>query len=141
MELAKGFGLSSQFNFQKGEEELDDGSRSPSRHVAPMFGVTRLTYHYNKLDLQFYAEYNAQRNADDMPEEELAKTEFYALDGNGEAFSPSWYTLNLKAMYRLNESLQVTAGIENITDQRYRPYSSGISGAGRNFSLSVRAKF
>lgn len=141
VELAKGFGLSSQFNFQKGEEELDDGSRSPSRHVAPMFGVTRLTYHYNKLNLQFYAVYNAERTADDMPLEEKAKTEFYALDDNGEAFSPSWYTLNLKAMYRLNESLQVTAGIENITDQRYRPYSSGISGAGRNFSLSVRAKF
>ena len=141
VELAKGFGLSSQFNFQKGEEELDDGSRSSSRHVAPMFGVTRLTYHYNKLDLQFYAEYNAQRNADDMPEEERAKTEFYALDGNGEAFSPGWYTLNFKATYRLNETVHISAGLENITDQRYRPYSSGISAAGRNFLMSVRARF
>ncbi len=139
--LAEGFGVSSQLNYQRGEEELDDGSTSPSRHVAPMFGVTRLTYHYNNLDVQLYAVYNAERTADDMPVEEQAKTEFYALDDNGEAFSPSWYTLNLKAMYRLNESLQVTAGIENITDQRYRPYSSGISGAGRNFILSVRAKF
>jgi hemoglobin/transferrin/lactoferrin receptor protein len=141
VELAKGFGLSSQLNFQKGEEELDDGSRSPSRHVAPMFGVTRLMYHYNNLDLQFYAEYNAQRNAEDMPVEEQSKTEFYALDDNGEAFSPGWYTLNFKAMYRLNESLHLSAGLENITDQRYRPYSSGISGAGRNFILSLRARF
>ncbi len=139
--LAKGFGVSSQLNYQQGEEELDDGSTSPSRHVAPMFGVTRFTYHYNNLDVQLYAVYNAERTADDMPVEEQAKTEFYALDDNGEAFSPAWYTLNLKAMYRLNESLQVTAGVENVTDQRYRPYSSGISGAGRNFILSVRAKF
>jgi hemoglobin/transferrin/lactoferrin receptor protein len=30
--------------------------------------------------------------------------------------------------------------LENITDIRYRPYSSGISAAGRNLILSLRAQ-
>ena len=33
----------------KGEEELDDGSISPSRRVAPYFGESSLTYEYNSL--------------------------------------------------------------------------------------------
>lgn len=141
VEFGKGFGLSSKLNYQSGEEEMDDGSLSPARHVAPMFGLTRLTYHYNNLDFQFYAVYNAKRDAEDMSISEQDKTEFYALDENGEVYSPGWYTLNFKAMYRVNESLHLSAGLENIADQRYRPYSSGISAPGRNFILSVRARF
>lgn len=140
-DFGSGFGLSSRINYQKGEEELDNGDKSPSRHAAPLFGNTKLTYHYKNLDLQFYAVYNAERKAKDMPEEELGKTEFYALDVNGEPYSPAWYTLNFKTMYRVNETLHLTAGLENITDQRYRPYSSGISAPGRNFIIGVKAKF
>jgi hemoglobin/transferrin/lactoferrin receptor protein len=32
----------------------------------------------------------------------------------------------------------VNAGIENILDNRYRPYSSGIVAPGRNFIISLR---
>jgi hemoglobin/transferrin/lactoferrin receptor protein len=32
-------------------------------------------------------------------------------------------------------------GIDNITNQRYRPYSSGMAGAGTNFILSARLSF
>jgi hemoglobin/transferrin/lactoferrin receptor protein len=44
-------------------------------------------------------------------------------------------------MYRLTGHWSLGAGIENITDRRYRPYSSGISGPGRNFVLSLRSAF
>ena len=76
-----------------------------------------------------------------MPVEEKGKDEIYAKDGSGRNFSPAWYTLNIKAEYRLTDYLTVSAGIENLTDQRYRPYSSGISGPGRNFILSLKAGF
>ena len=76
-----------------------------------------------------------------MPEEEKGKIEIYALDASGRAYAPSWYTLNFKALYRLSSQVSLTAGIENITDRRYRPYSSGISGPGRNFILAVRTTF
>jgi len=44
-------------------------------------------------------------------------------------------------MYQFHENLSVSAGLENITDQRYRPYSSGLVASGRNLILSLRANF
>jgi hemoglobin/transferrin/lactoferrin receptor protein len=141
IKLPSGFGLSSRYNYQVGEEELDDGTTSPSRHAAPAFGVTRLNYSYQKLNLQLYGIYSAAVKYEDMPEEEKGKDYMYAKDENGNPWSPSWYTLNFKAMVQLTDMLSVSAGLENITDQRYRPYSSGIVAPGRNFIISVRATF
>lgn len=139
--LPLGFSLSTDLNFQEGEEEMEDGSTSPSRHVAPFFGVSRLAFQAEKLRFQLYSQYQGERSFNNMPVSEVGKTEIYALDDQGRAYAPAWYTLNFKASYQLSKVLMVTAGLENITDQRYRPYSSGISGAGRNFILSLRADF
>lgn len=139
--FTKGFLLSSQFNYQKGIEEMNDGSISPSRHAAPWFGITRLSYTYRDLQLQLYAQYQGERGHDDLSVSEQGKDDIYALDENGNTFAPAWYTLNFKMMYQLTDTFSVSGGIENITDQRYRPYSSGLSGAGRNFILSLTASF
>lgn len=139
--FSKDFLFSTDLNFQKGEEELDNGDTSPSRHAAPFFGVSRLTYMHEKLQLQLYTQYSARRNFEDLAEEERGKPEIYAIDGNGNPYSPGWYTLNLKTDYILNSTFNITAGLENITDQRYRPYSSGLVAPGRNFIMAIRAKF
>ena len=139
--FSKDFLFSTDLNFQKGEEELDNGDTSPSRHAAPFFGVSRLTYMHEKLQLQLYTQYSAKRNFKDLAEEERGKPEIYAIDGNGNPYSPGWYTLNLKTDYILNSTFNITAGLENITDQRYRPYSSGLVAPGRNFIMAIRAKF
>lgn len=140
-QFGENFSLTSNFNYQLGEEELEDGNTSPSRHAAPFFGVTRLRYSNNKLSMELNAVYQGERKHEDLSVEERDKEEIYALDENGNTYAPAWYTINWKAMYRINPSLSVNAGVENITDQRYRPYSSGISGAGRNFVLSLQAGF
>lgn len=137
--LPKGFTLSSKLNYQKGEEELDDGTTSPLRHAAPMFGITSLRYSKQKLLVDLYTVYNAKRDFEDLPAEEQGKDYLYAIDENGNPYSPGWYTLNFKAMYQLTDKLRVTTGLENITDQRYRPYSSGLVAPGRNFIISLRA--
>ncbi|MGM0667666.1 MAG: hypothetical protein ACQETA_10125, partial [Bacteroidota bacterium] len=62
-------------------------------------------------------------------------------DDSGNNYSPAWCTLNIKAIYELTDMFAISAGVENITDRRYRPYSSGISAPGRNFILSLRASF
>lgn len=141
VKLPAGFDLISDFNYQKGEEELDDGSRSPSRHAPPWFGQTRLLYSAGQLNLELSWVYQGKKKPEDMPQEEKGKTEIYALDELGRAYAPSWSILNFKAMYRLSPQVTLTAGIENLTDRRYRPYSSGISGPGRNFLLAVRTSF
>ncbi|MCB0492630.1 MAG: TonB-dependent receptor [Cyclobacteriaceae bacterium] len=140
VKLPAGFSFSSDLNTQQGKEELDDETTSASRHAAPLFGVSRLTYKTSNLSLQFYAAYQGERRFEDLAVEEQGKDEIYAKDTNGNNYSPSWYTLNIKALYEITEHFTLSTGLENITDQRYRPYSSGISAPGRNFILSLAVK-
>jgi hemoglobin/transferrin/lactoferrin receptor protein len=141
VKLPQGFGFSTDFNFQKGEEEIENGETSPLRHAPPFFGISRLNYKAQKLSMEINLAFQGKRDFDDMPDGEKSKKELYALDENGNIYSPSWYTLNFKGLYRLTNNLDVSGGIENLTDQRYRPYASGVSGAGRNFILALTAHF
>lgn len=129
--------FSTDLNYQHGEEQLDDGTTSPSRHAAPFFGMGKLTYRKKDVQIQFNIQFQGERKHDDLAEEEKAKTEIYAKDSDGNTYSPGWYTLNLKVSQKLNAHFSISAGIENMTDQRYRPYSSGLSAPGRNFIISV----
>lgn len=141
LKLPAGFSFSTMYNYQHGEEELDNGDRSPLRHAAPAFGSSKLNFSAFKWRLSLYANYHAEVSYEDLPEEEKGKTEIYASDSSGNPYTPAWYTLNFKAQYILSNSLTLTTGIENITDQRYRPFSSGISGAGTNFIIALKANF
>jgi hemoglobin/transferrin/lactoferrin receptor protein len=139
--LPSGFGFYSRFNYQRGEEELDDATTSPLRHAAPWFGVAHLTYTSTKLKLDLYTMYSGEVSYENMAEEERGKSYIYAMDGNGDPYSPAWATLNLKMMYQFSNHFTVSGGVENALDLRYRPYSSGIVAPGRNFVLSMRANF
>jgi hemoglobin/transferrin/lactoferrin receptor protein len=141
LNLPAGFTFLADVNYQVGEEELDDGTTSPSRHAAPLFGVSRIKYQNSTLTLEFNATYQGEKSHEDLAVSEQGKSEIYALDKNDNTYSPAWYSLNFKSMYQFTETFSVSAGVENITDQRYRPYSSGLSGPGRNFILSLRAEF
>ena len=94
-----------------------------------------------RLQLQVYAQYSGEYTYDQLPVSEQSKTEIYAVDPNGNPYSPGWYTLNFKGTYKISHDLYVSAGVENITDQRYRPYSSGIVAPGRNMIISFRCQF
>lgn len=139
--IGQGFGVSGRFNYQVGVEELDDGSTSPSRHAAPYFGVNRLYYKRGKLRLEANMQYSGGKSFEELPVNEQGKAYLYAIDENGNPYSPSWYTINLKWRYELNDYFVLGGGVENITDQRYKTYSSGIVAPGRNFLLSVRMRF
>lgn len=139
--LPLNFAFSSRFNIMKGEEELNDGSRAPLRHATPCFGITHITYSHNHIKLDLYATYNGEVSYNNMPPSEISKDYMYAKDINGNPYSPSWYTLNLKSLYRINDNLILTAGVENFTNIRYKPYASGIAAAGINFIFAVKASF
>jgi hemoglobin/transferrin/lactoferrin receptor protein len=137
--LPLGLKLTSRYNYQLGNEEMESGEISRSRHAAPAFGVTRLSFSKANLQMQVFAMYSASVSFDNLNFEERAKPTIYAIDENGNPFSPSWFTLNFKSAYRFNTYFEATAGVENIFDLRYRPYSSGIVAPGRNFIFSLRA--
>lgn len=141
VKLPAGFGFTTKFNYQKGEEELDDGTTAPLRHAPPWFGSTHITYKRNRLKADLYGIYNGEVKAEDMPPSEVEKDYMYAINNDGNPYSPGWYTLNFKMFYELTDYLMITAGLENITVQRYRPYSSGIAAPGRNFIASAKFMF
>jgi hemoglobin/transferrin/lactoferrin receptor protein len=130
--------LLTQYNIIDGVEEDELGVEVPIRHVAPNFGRTHIIWKEKLLELDFYAVYNTELSFDELAPSERSKPFIYAKDDNGNPYSPSWYTLNFRSSYQLNQYVLITASLENITDQRYRPYSSGIAGPGTNFILSLR---
>ncbi len=138
--LGHGFSFLADVNYQIGEEEMDDGSISPSRHAPPLFGISSLRFKRGTLLIDLGVQFSAERSFATMPFEEIGKPEIYAIDSNGNPYAPAWYTLNLKAGYDIHSSLRLNVGIENITDQRYRPYSSGIVSPGRNFIMSLHLR-
>lgn len=138
--MGHGLTLQSVYNIQDGEEELDNGSISPSRHAAPNFGMSSLTWQKQKWTISAISQYSAGKTYAQLAPEEQNKPELYAVDTDGKPYSPSWWIVSLKTAYRLTNHFNLQAGVENITDQRYRPYSSGIAAAGRNFIISATCK-
>jgi hemoglobin/transferrin/lactoferrin receptor protein len=136
--LPNNFRLISQIALTKGEEEQEDGSKAPLRHAAPLYGNTHLIWNKGKIKLDLFSEYNGKLDFDELAPSEQGKDYLYALDKNGNPYFADWYTLNITGNYRFSEHWSATASVENITDQRYRTYSSGISSAGRNFIVSLR---
>lgn len=123
-----------------GGKETDDtkNEQVALRHAPPFYGNTLLKYRHKNLYVEASAYYNSKIKNEDLAPSEQAKTDIYAKDANGKPYSPAWYTLNFKTSYQLTKNLLITAGWENFTNQRYRPYSSGIVAAGSNLIIGLR---
>jgi hemoglobin/transferrin/lactoferrin receptor protein len=141
LDLPLGFYLSSRYNFQIGKEEMNSGIVNRSRHAAPSFGLSTLGYKKGKVNLQFYTVYCASVSYKNLNEEERQKPAIYAKDLNGKPYSPSWYTLNMKGTFQLKKFATLNVGLENITNQRYRTYSSGIVAPGFNALVGLSVLF
>lgn len=139
--LNKNLLLTSRYNWQKGVEELDNSTTSPSRHAAPNFGATKLRFQGKKMTLELSSQYSAAMPFEKMPQEEIGKPAIYATDPNGKPYSPSWMIFSLAARIPISSFLQINAGVENIGNLQYRGYSSGIVSPGRNFQVSVKGTF
>lgn len=125
--------LTAEGNLNLTYGEYKDGS--PVRHVPPMFSTFDLKYQSKKLSSKLELEYNGEINFNDLANTEKDKAYLYAKDRNGNPYSPDWLSLNLSNNYKINKHWNGYLTIENILNKRYRPYSSGISAAGRNFIL------
>ena len=117
-----------------------DDENEPLRHVPPLFGTTHLIFERSALKADIYAVYNGSITYDRMAPSERDKPYLYAEDENGNPWCPAWFTLNFKASCNISNRLDLTAGVENLLDLRYRTYSSGIAAPGRNFIVSARIK-
>ena len=139
--FSKAVKLSSQYNITKGFAQDQQGTKQALRHAAPAFGNTHIVYKKEKLTLDVFAVYNGQFDFEDLAPSQQNNAFLYAADQNGNPYAPKWYTLNFSGQYKFSKAFQLTATLENITDQRYRPYSSGLSAPGRNLIFAATYTF
>lgn len=128
--LNKNIHLKGTFNYTYGRNLTDD---VPLGHIPPIFGRTSITYRKSRFFLDTYVVYQGWKRTEDFSP--------YGEDNEGEAMEygfPSWWTLNMKAGFEVLKYFDFIIAVENIVDQFYKPYASGVSAAGRNFIFTAR---
>lgn len=133
--------LASNLTLTEGAEEEEDGTDSPGRHVAPTFGDVHLIWKNHRWRTDLFLNYNGEIAFRNLAVSERSKPYIYATDADGNPYSPSWYTLNFRSQFQISQALKASFSLENITNQRYRPYSSGIVSPGTNLILGVGYRF
>lgn len=133
--------ITADLTIPRGEEEQADGTTVPLRHISPIFGNVHFIYKNDRLKIDLFANFNGSITYDNLAPSERSKAYLYATDADGNPYSPSWFTINAKSNFEITEKINLTASLENITDQRYRVYSSGISAPGRNLILGLNYNF
>jgi hemoglobin/transferrin/lactoferrin receptor protein len=99
-----------------------------------LFGSSSISYQNQKLRAAVTFRFNGKRAFSDLAPSEQEKSHLYTSAG-----SLGWSTLNFNASYQIHDNIRLSAGLENIFDKHYRPYSSGISAPGRNFIIAVQS--
>lgn len=124
-------------------------TNEPLSSIPPVFGQAELNYSKNKLELGVNVRFNGRKKTkyynitegidrieltpEIDPDAENVRDQYYGV--------PSWVTLNATSSYRLTRNINLQVSIDNIFDQHYIEFASGISAPGRNFSFSVIANF
>lgn len=136
-QLTPSLQISGSYNYTLGRI-MTDTVPYPLDHIAPAFGKVSVRYTtlHNKLKLEGFAMYSGWKHLEDYNLVGEDNYSYATPDG-----MPSWYTLNLRANYNINNQLSVQVACENITDQNYRMFASNISAPGRNFILTLRGNF
>ena len=107
----------------------------PLDHIAPMFGQTSLTYKAKGFDGEFFMRYNGKKSLADYSPSGEDNLQYATVNG-----MPAWFTLNIRLGANLTKNLRLNAACENLTDNRYRAFASGMNAPGRNFIISLRYK-
>jgi len=119
-------------NLIKGRiQDENDEYNDPLAHIPPTYGKLQLQYFQDKWDIEARYQFNGEKpigeygGSTDNPE--LA-----TIDG-----TYAWSIINLYGSFQITNEINGRFGLENILDMHYRPFASGVSGAGRNVLLSV----
>jgi len=109
---------------------------SPLAHIPPLYGLLSLNYEKEKTRLELISRFNGKKGL-----ARYSGTSSDNLDKATPTGTPAWYTLNFYAAHQFTKQFRLTFGIENILDKHYRPFSSGVSAAGRNFIVGLQGSF
>ncbi len=111
----------------------DITNQVPLDHIPPVFGQASLLYAKQNWQVETYFIANGPKQLRDYSPSGEDNLNYAPIGG-----TPGWQTWNFKAAYRWRKYLTWQAGVENILDQNYRTFASGINAPGRNFILALR---
>ncbi len=134
-DVTPAFSIQSTLNYTYGRIKTDT-TDYPLDHIPPMFGKTGFTLKLKKFRGEFFALYQGWKKLKDYNLVGEDNQIYASTEG-----TPAWYTLNVRAAYYISKNLQLQLAIENITDNFYRTFASGISAPGRNVSITLRGRF
>ncbi len=137
--LSRHFSARAFANYTRGIETDAEGVESYMRHAAPFFGLVQLRFLSGRFSAVADSQFNGSIEHERLALSERAKDFMYALDEMGRPYSPAWQTVNFRMNYELRR-WQLFLALENILDQRYRPYSSGIAAPGRQVVLGLQTR-
>ncbi|HNQ38309.1 MAG TPA: TonB-dependent receptor, partial [Prolixibacteraceae bacterium] len=119
----------------------EDSDGFPVRHVPPLYGASSLAFSKNLWFTALTLHYNGKLPSSRLAPDEREKPWLYLPDASGNPYAPAWMTIDLHAAYDFSPAFKLSAGIENLTNRRFRPYSSGIVAPGTSLVLSLCGKF
>lgn len=140
LDFSKNVSFKSVINYTYGRyTDVKNDTVVPLDHIPPVFGQTSLIIREKNFDGEFFVRYNGKKDSKDYSASGEDNKQYSADPKNG--FMPAWFTLNLRVGYSIAKNFRINAACENITDNRYRVFASGINAPGRNFIVSLRYKF
>ncbi len=146
-QLTKQVILNGDMNFTKGVNKNND---LPVPHIPPVFGKVSIRKNGVKLSCFLDLQYSLMKNASDFDfagVDNLDETPYEIINPNPESEIinyyglPAWSTLNLSFSYNFSKKINCQFSINNILDEHYKSFGSGISAAGRNFITTFRVNY
>ena len=125
--------INSSVNWTKGKV-LEPIAR-PLSHIPPIYGKVSVRYQKDNWSLQYVSRYNAKKPIEEYGDS-TDNPEYATPEG-----TLAWHIMNLYANYEFTHNLQLSIGLENLTDKHYRQFASGVSAPGRNAIVTLRGKF
>ncbi len=133
--------LFGNFSWMYGEVETFptsdmDAEMEPLSRLMPPQG--RLGVRWNSEDEKFWAKLTCTLvgDADKLSTRDESDTQRIPPGG-----TPGYFTIDLNGGWRVNENIDIWAGLENLTNEDYRIHGSGVNEPGINFKFGMRCKF
>ncbi len=117
--------------------------------IPPLFGQFEVSYKKEKIELGADFRFNSKKDIADFNFREgidnhdlTPVVDANATDEKDIYYgTPSWATFGVNGKYLVNDNLSVQARLNNLFDEHYIEFASGVSAPGRNLSVSFVANF
>jgi hemoglobin/transferrin/lactoferrin receptor protein len=124
-------------------------SEEPMSSIPPLFGQFEVNYKKDKIEVGAALRFNSKKDIEDfnfregIDNHDLTPVVDANAATNEDIYfgSPSWMTIGVNGRYSVTENFSVQARLDNLFDEHYIEFASGISSPGRNLSVSFVANF